>query len=139
MTDLSLKYWNELAHQLLLITSLLSGFSIAVVANLLVFKSEKRITTIILKTATIASGCFLITVFAMTKIIMMTTEGYPFSITVNDLSLAKTIGAITLLLGIVSLAGVISLSGWIKSRNTGIFTTIVGFLTLLGIAFMLIN
>jgi len=139
MVELSLEYWNELAHQLLLITSLLSGFSIAIVANLLVYNSKNRITNIILKIATIAAGCFLITVFAMTKIIMMTTDGYPFKIIQSDIALPRTIGSLTLMLGIVSLAGVISLAGWTKSKNTGIFTTVVGFSTLIGILFMLIK
>ncbi len=40
MNGMSLEYWNELAHQLILISSLLSGFSIAVIANLLVYKSN---------------------------------------------------------------------------------------------------
>lgn len=137
MFELSLDYWNELAHQLLLIASLLSGFSIAVVANLLVYTSKSRITNSILRIATIASGCFLVTVFAMTKIIMMTTDGYPFTMIESDIALPRTIGGLTLLLGIFALAGVISLSGWTKSKKTGIFTTVIGLLTLLGIVFML--
>jgi hypothetical protein len=77
MVELPLEYWNTLAHQILLTTTLLSGFSIAVVANLLVYESKNRITIIILRIATVAAGSFLINVFAMTKIIMITTDSYP--------------------------------------------------------------
>ena len=139
MLKISLEYWNELAHQLLLISSLLSGFSIALVANLLVHKSKSRITISTLKIATIATGCFLITVFAMTKIIMMTTNGYPFEIADNELTMPRTIGSLTFFLGIVSLSAVIALAGWTKSKSSGIFTTIVGVLTLLAILSMLVR
>ncbi len=56
---MTIEYWNELAKQMLLISSLLGGFSITIVANL----------------ATLSAGCFLVTVFAMFDIIMITTEG----------------------------------------------------------------
>jgi len=133
MNGISLEYWNELARQLILISSLLSVFSIAIVANLLVYNSNNRITMFILKTSTIAVGCFLTTVFAMTKILMMTTKGYPTKIADNAWELPIKIGTVTLFLGILSLLVVISLAGWTKSKSTGIFTTIVGFLTLLAI------
>lgn len=129
--EIPLEYWNKLAGQLITISSLLTGFSIAVIANLLVSDLNNRITNTILKATTIASGCFLITVFAMTKILMMTTEGYPFKIIEGDLALPKTIGSLAFLLGIVSLSIIIALSGWTKSKRIGIFTTIVGILTFL--------
>ncbi len=35
--EITIEYWNELAKQTILISSLLSGFSITVVANLIVY------------------------------------------------------------------------------------------------------
>ena len=131
MTEIPLEYWNKLASQLITISSLLSGFSIAVIANLLVNDSNTRITNSILKITTIASGCFLVSVFAMTKILMMTTEGYPTKIVDNDLTYPKLIGFLTFLIGVISLSIVIGLSGWTKSKRIGIFTTIIGILTFL--------
>lgn len=139
MNEIPLEYWNKLASQLIVVSSLLSGFSIAVIANLLVFKSDNRITINILKSTTVAAGCFLITVFAMTKIVMMTTLGYPGNIIESSLTIPRIIGILAFLLGITSLSIVIALSGWTKSRNTGIFTTIVGILTFLMILLTLIE
>ena len=139
MTEIPLEYWNKLASQLIMISSLLTGFSITVTANLLVNESNNRITNYILKATTIASGCFLVTVFAMTKILMMTTQGYPYKIAVSDLSLPKMIGMVTIIIGIISLSIVIALSGWTKSKRIGIFTTIVGTLTFLMILMTLIE
>ena len=139
MPEIPLEYWNKLASQLITISSLLSGFSITITANLLVNDSNNRITNNILKATTVASGCFLITVFAMTKILMMTTEGFPIKVAISDLVLPRTIGILTFFLGIVALSIVIALSGWTKSKRMGIFTTIVGVLTCLMILMTMID
>lgn len=67
----------------------------------------------------------------MTKIVMITTEGYPFNFNQNYLTLPKLTGFFAFVLGIISLTIVIALSGWTKSKRAGIFTTIIGILTLL--------
>jgi hypothetical protein len=139
MAEIPFEYWNKLASQLITISSLLSGFSIAVTANLLVNNTNNRITNNILKATTIASGCFLITVFAMTKILMMTTTGHPIHIDVTDLTSPRIIGILAFSLGIVSLSFVIALSGWTKSRKIGIFTTVVGILTFLMILMTMVE
>lgn len=131
---MTLEYWNALASQLILISSLLSGFSIAVVANLLVSETKSRLNINILKSATISAGCFLVTVFAMTSILMLTTPGgIAKDVVENDFLKPRIIGMITFILGLFALTTLISLSGWTKSKKTGIFTTVVGVLTLLAI------
>ncbi len=131
MIELHPEYLNKIANQIIVISSLLSGFSIAVLANLLVTKTEDKISNYILKTTTIAAASFLVAVFSMTKIVMMTTEGYPIKLESGDLDFPKLVGFGTFILGIISLSLLIALSGWTKSRRTGIFTTIIGILTLL--------
>jgi len=139
MVELSLEYMNRLADHLIVISSLLGGFSIAVVANLITYESNNRYIIYLLKAATIAAGCFLATVFSMTKILMMTTPGYPLDIVESDLFIPKTIGVIAFIFGIISLSIIISLSGWTKSKRIGIFTTIVGVLTFLLILLSLMD
>jgi|FLOH01.1.fsa_nt_gi drug/metabolite transporter (DMT)-like permease len=125
MTEIPLEYWNKLASQLITISSLLSGFSIAVIANLLVNESNTKITNSILKMTTIASGCFLVSVFAMTKILMMTTEGHPTKIVDSDLTFLKLIGTFTFLIGIISLSIVIGLSMLSKSKASPYKLTLI--------------
>ncbi|MEM6719062.1 MAG: hypothetical protein AAF611_07105 [Bacteroidota bacterium] len=128
---MTLEYWNELAKQTLLISSLLSGFSIAVVANLLVSDKNEKLTNIILKAATLAAGCFLISVFAMVNIVMTTTPGgYLTNVSVNDFQVSRTIGLAAFMIGLFALATMIALSGWTKSKKVGRFTTIIGVLRL---------
>lgn len=129
---MTLEYWNELAKQTLLIASLLSGFSIAVVANLLVSDKNDKLTNRILKFATLSAGCFLVSVFAMVQIVMITTPGgYIKNVSIDDFQIARIIGLSTFMLGLFALSTMIALSGWTKSKKVGIYTTTVGILTLL--------
>ena len=131
MVELSLEYWNNLSSQFILVSVFLGGFSIALTANLLVSKSETRLYNVILRLATTSSGGFLTTVFAMTNILMVTTEGYPAIVTQSDLNTPRIIGFLGYLVGVFSLLSIIGLSGWTKSKGTGIFTTVVSAITLI--------
>ncbi|MFY0592318.1 hypothetical protein [Roseivirga sp.] len=131
MIELPFEYWNKLAYQLIITCAFLGGFSIAITANLLINKSNDKLHNRILKASTISSGSFLVTVFAFTKILLMTTEGYPLEVTSSAIDTPRIIGMITYLFGIISLLTVIGLSGWTKSKSTGIFTTIVSAITLI--------
>lgn len=129
--ELTLEYWNELAKQIILISSLLSGFSITVVANLLVSDKDDKITNRILKSATLSAACFLVTLFAMVQVYMLCTPGYPEDIVVKDLFIPRTIGMLAFMVGLFALATMISLSGWTKSKKMGRYTTVIGIVTLL--------
>ncbi|MCT4645283.1 MAG: hypothetical protein N4A74_09885 [Carboxylicivirga sp.] len=129
---MTLEYWNSLANQLILISALLSGFSIAVMANLIVSDRNDTLCRRLLKISTTSAGCFLVAVFAMTKISMMTTPGGLLkNVLESDFLLPRIIGLSAFMVGLVALAILISLSGWTKSRKAGIFSTLVGIVTLL--------
>ncbi|MEM9078705.1 MAG: hypothetical protein AAGC43_16815 [Bacteroidota bacterium] len=128
--DVNPEYLNSVVNQLILVASLLAGFSIAILANLLTDKTEKsKIHNRIFKATTITACCFLVSVFGMTKIVMMTTKGYPRNVSPITLDISNNISALSFLLGILFLCIVIGLFGWTKSKKMGIFTTIMGILT----------
>lgn len=137
MTEITFEYWNKLADQTITISSLLGGFSIAIIANFLVSETKTRLTNYIMVASTLAASFFLITVFAMTKLLMMTTDGYPIKVVDNDLLFPRIIGVIAFLFGIISLLTMISMSGWTKSKKMGRFTTTISILTFLLILMML--
>ena len=132
-------YLNAISNQLILISSLMSGFSIAILANLLTDKTKNKTINCIFKLTSFAAGCFLVTLFSLTKIIKMTTKGYKYEVTQENFEFTSSLASITFLIGILTLSTVIALSGWIKSKKTGIFTTIVGFTTLLFVLIPMIN
>ena len=137
MIEISFEYWNKLADQIIVISSLLSGFSIAVISNFMISGINTKLSRNIMKVATLAACFFLVTVFAMTKLLMMTTEGYPLKIAEGDLILPRVIGVVSFLFGVISLIAMISLGGWTKSKSMGRFTTIVGIVTLILLLFFL--
>ena len=136
MTEITFEYWNKLAEQTITISSLLGGFSIAVVANLIVSKANNRLSKAIMIASTLAASFFLINVFAMTTLLMKTTVGYPLKVVSNDLILPRVIGVITFFFGIISLLSMISMAGWTKSKQLGRFTTGIGIFTLIIILFL---
>ncbi len=139
ITEVSPEYMNKFAQQIILISSLLAGFSITVVANLLVRSARDRLAVAILKVATLSAGCFLVTVFAMTKLLMLTTPGYPteFLEEAGSLLVPRIIGLLTFVTGLATLTAIIALAGWTHSRRTGIFTTAVGAATFLLLLFFM--
>ncbi|MEL7340394.1 MAG: hypothetical protein AAGM67_07915 [Bacteroidota bacterium] len=126
MLELSFDYWNKLASQLILISSLLGGFSLAVLISLLNVQESGRIINAMIRTAIIAATAFIICIFSLNKIILMTTEGYPLEVSQGEIKFPQALGGIGLMIGLFSLLLIIALSGWRKSRSMGIFTTIVG-------------
>jgi len=131
MVEITFEYWNKLAEQTITISSLLGGFSIAVIANLLVSDTNTKLSKTIMGSSTLAASFFMITVFAMTNLLMKTTVGYPVKVVGNDLLLPRIVGVVSFFLGILSLLTMISLAGWTKSKRMGRFTTAIGILTLI--------
>jgi len=131
MTEMTFEYWNELAKQVIMISSLLGGFSIALIPNFISSDIKSKFYKYLFATSTLAACFFLITVFSMTNILMKTTKGYPFIIDNKDLILPRIIGVMSFFFGIMSILTLISLSGWTKSKKMGIFTTLIGVVTLI--------
>ena len=138
MLEITFEYWNKLASQTVTISSLLGGFTIAIIANMLVSELNTKLSKTIMVSSTIAACLFLITVFAMTSVILKTTDGYPIQITETDFRSERLLGTLTFFLGVVSLLVIIALAGWSKSRKLGMFTTVASIATLISI-FILIS
>ena len=94
MIELSLEYTNKLANQSIFISALLCGFSLTVLVLLLEYNDKSKLKASMFRFATVATGAFLIAIFAMTKIIMMTTPGYPFEFEISELTMPRLVGGI---------------------------------------------
>ena len=137
--EITFEYWNKLASQTITMSSLLAGFSIAVIANFLVSELKTKLSKYIMAAAVLAACLFLISLFAMTSVVLMTTEGFPIkTVTQDDIRFPRLTGGFSFIFGIISLLAIVSLAGWTKSKKLGIFTTIIGALTFIFILFFLI-
>ncbi len=108
MNEISIEYLHKTAEQINMISSLLAGFSIAIVANILISESKDRLIKNILLFATTSASLFLITLFSMTSIIIRTTEGYPIKVSGDDLMFLRLVGFVSFLIGIISLVSMSS-------------------------------
>lgn len=128
--ELSLPYLNELATQIIFISAFLGGFSAAILGTLIVSKHHGRILKALILGASFSATTFIVAVFSMTKLSMMTTPGYPFPVTKADTMLPQATGIIAFLLGIIALMVVVGMSGWLQSKRLGIATSIIAALGL---------
>ncbi len=136
MIELSLEYMNKIASQIQFISALLCGFSLTVLVLLFEKKDSDKTMINIFRFSIVATGAFLVSIFAMTNIFMMTTEGFPFNVESNDLVLPRVLGISSFLIGIISITSIISLFGWTKSKKMGQFSTAIGILTFILIVLM---
>lgn len=131
MLELPLSYINELAKQLAFISSFLGGFSVTFLGALILSDKEGRLMRSLIVSTAVSAFAFIITVMAMTQLIMVSTAGYPFKIEQGDLNTSRIIGTLAFMFGVLSLLLTIGLSGWLKSRRLGLITSILGGLTLI--------
>ncbi|NRB47296.1 MAG: hypothetical protein HRU41_06455 [Saprospiraceae bacterium] len=137
MMELSFEYMNKLASQIQFISALLCGFSLTILVLLFDKKGADKISINIFRFSILATGTFLVSIFAMTDVFMMTTEGFPFKAESKDLLFPNTVGMSSFFIGITSIAIIIALVGWTQSKALGIFSTIVGLLALILIILMM--
>ncbi len=130
MTSLSFEYWNKLASQLIVISSLLGGFSLSVIIPLIETKTDSKAMNYIFRSVVVSTASFLVSIFAMTKILMITSQGFPFKVTDGDLVFPRIVGTVSFIVGILSIVVILTLSGWTKSSAMKRFTLLVGLLTL---------
>lgn len=137
MAELSFEYMNKFASQMQFISALLCGFSLTILVLIFDKKTNDKILVNIFRFSILASGTFLVAIFAMTNIFMMTTEGFPLAVESKDLIFPNILGGISFMIGIISISVIISLLGWTKSKTLGIFSTTIGIITLILIIMMM--
>ena len=137
VVELPLGYVNKLASQIISISALLGGFSLTVLVMLIDRKGPQRLMKNIFRLAAFSTCSFLVAIFGMTNILMMTTEGFPFPVEESDIAFPRLAGTLAFFLGIIGVLAIVSALGWTQSKGLGIFTTIIGGLSLLFILAML--
>lgn len=136
MEEISFEYMNKLASQMQFISALLCGFSLTVLVLLFDKEASDKITENIFRLSLFSTGAFLVSIFAMTNIFLMTTEGFPLKVGSKDLVFPNILGGLSFFLGIVAIALIIALLGWTKSKPLGIFSMAIGIITLILIILM---
>ena len=132
------EFLNKLSQHTIVISTLLGGFSITLVVSLLESNTSSRVARRMFRTAVVATLSFIIAIFAFTRILMMTTEGRPFPTPYDDIFFSRILGVLFFTLGLIAIIVVVGLSGWMKSKPMGRFTTILSVIALILTILMLV-
>ncbi len=134
MIELSAEYLNDLMTQLVFISVFLGGFSASILGTLITTdKKKSKVLSKLIIGSSLAALSFIVAVFAMTNIIIVTIPTYPLPYDGSSVSTSRAVGFASFIIGILSILFVIGTSGWLYSRKLGIFTTVIGVLGLIAI------
>ncbi|MDM7860912.1 hypothetical protein QTP81_09920 [Alteromonas sp. ASW11-36] len=125
MQELTPNYIIAVAEQLSFVSAFLGGISTTILVTIVVFTSPKKSVSWIVSTSTLAACSLLIAVVASWRLTILLHPEIP--ITVNE-SVIMILWAGMLIgygLGFLSLLVSIGLSGWMRSKKSGIITTCI--------------
>lgn len=131
MIELSMTYLRELAIQTVFISAFLGGFSASILGTLILSENKHKVLKFLIIGTSLSAISFIVSVFAATQIIMISTEGYPLEVTDETTKMARIVIGLSFYLGVFSLIFVLATSGWVYSKGVGITTTILGIIGLI--------
>ncbi len=131
-------YLVELAQQIAFLSAFLGGFAATFLATLLVVDSSKRIGGWVVGSAAVAACSFVVAVIAS---VMLTTVLHPDApINVSSgasVEMARIVSTLCFGAGVFALLASVGLSGWVRSRQTGIVTSVISFIGLVLVSWAL--
>ncbi|HEX8570137.1 MAG TPA: hypothetical protein VF699_09490 [Caulobacteraceae bacterium] len=128
MSQLSAEYLTELARQLGFVSAFLGGVAAAFVATLLTLRSPRRIVGRTIVCAAATAVAFIISVLGSLAWVAILHPQSPSDPGGSAAREAQLLTAIPFTAGIALLMVTIGMSGWIRSRTTGLGTTAVAVL-----------
>ena len=131
MTELNPAYIIAVAEQLSFVSAFLGGISATILVTIVVFISPKQSVNWIVSASALAACSLLIAVVASWRLMILLHPEIPFSV---DSTIIKVLWAGMLIgygLGFLSLLVSIGLSGWLRSRKSGLITSGIAFVAVL--------
>ena len=125
MEQLSPAYLSTLAVQIGSLSALLGGFAATFLGTLLAIRSDSKAASLAIAFAVSSSVAFILTVVASTALVAMLHPEAPFAASAAATGGARLLLALSFLLGLYTLLASLALSGWTRSRGTGIITSLV--------------
>ena len=131
LQPLSDNYLIELARQLAFLGAFLGGFAATFLATLLIADSSKRIAGWVIGTAATAACGFVVAVIASVMLTTVLHPDAPSNVSSGAaIRVARIVSSLSFGAGVFALLASVGLSGWVRSRQTGIATSIISFVGL---------
>jgi hypothetical protein len=131
MTEINPSYIVAVAEQLSFVSAFLGGVSATILVTIVVFSSPQKSVNWIVTSAALAACSLLIAVIASWRLIILLHPELPSSV---DTSVVNVLWAGMLVgygVGFLSLLVSIGLSGWLRSKKTGIITSSIASLAVI--------
>jgi hypothetical protein len=124
MQSLADSYLIEIAQQLAFLGAFLGGFAATFLATLVVIDSPKRVVGWVVGTAAAAACSFVVAVLASVVLTTVLHPEVPANVRAeSSVETARIVCTVGFLLGVIALLTSVGLSGWIRSRRSGIATS----------------
>ena len=131
MQTLSNSYLAEISRQLAFLSAFLGGFSATFLATLLVVASSKRVADWVVGSAATAACSFVVAVVASVMLTIVLHPDVPSNVASgSSIGTARIVSTLGFGIGVIALLVSVGLSGWVRSRQSGIATSVVSFISL---------
>ena len=138
MQSLPDSYLIELARQMAFLGAFLGGFAATFLATLLVVDSSKRIAGWVIVSSATAACSFVVAVIASVMLTIVLHPDVPSNISSgSSVGTARIVSSLGFGAGVFALLTSIGLSGWVRSRQTGIATSVISFVGLILVSWAL--
>lgn len=131
MKEIKVSYALAVAEQMSFVSAFLGGVSVTILITIVVFTASKRSISLIVGLSALAACSLLVSVIASLRLIIALHPDLPIAAEPGKISVLWHSMIFGYGLGVLSLIICIGLAGWLRSRRTGIITTLIS-----GIAMM---
>lgn len=123
--ELKASYVTAVAEQISFVSAFLGGVSATILFSVIIFTSDKRVVAFLVATSTLSACSLLVSVIAGWRLIIGLHPDLPFTPDPQKINLLWNSLIAGYGLGVNSLIVSIGLSGWIRSRRTGVVTATI--------------
>lgn len=129
--ELTSSYILAVAEQLSFVSAFLGGVSATILVTIVVFTSPKKSVNWIVGSSALAASSLLIAVIASWRLSILLHPDLPTSVEQSIIMVLWSGMIIGYIMGFIGLLTSIGLSGWLRSKQTGIITSSISVVAVL--------
>ncbi len=123
MSELNPKYIVAVAEQLSFVSAFLGGISATILITIVVFVSSKKSVSWMIAASALAACSLLVAVIASWRLIILLHPELPIAVEPLIIKILWSGMLLGYSLGFLSLLACIGLSGWLRSKRSGLITS----------------
>ncbi|MEC7471106.1 hypothetical protein SAMN05216361_4274 [Marisediminitalea aggregata] len=123
MSELNPKYIVAVAEQLSFVSAFLGGISATILITIVVFVSSKKSVSWMIAASALAACSLLVAVIASWRLIILLHPELPIAVEPFIIKILWSGMLLGYSLGFLSLLACIGLSGWLRSKRSGLITS----------------